>query len=89
MLQGAPAWTQPKRQGHSGILLFCFHYLSIFGPNSDKIERKHKAAFVLPALQVTAFSKNKFRYIAQSKEIMFLEITVRPLVENINKNRNK
>lgn len=90
VLQGAPAWIQPKRQEHSGVLLFCFHYLSIFGPNSEKSRKKpHKAGFVLPALQGTAYSKNTFRCFTQSKEIMFLKINVRPLFENINKNRNK
>lgn len=89
VLQGTPTWTQPKRPEHPGILLFCFCYLSVFGPKSDKIEGKHKAAFVLPALQVTAFSNYTFRCITQSKEIMFLEITVWTLVENTNKNRNK
>lgn len=40
------------------------------------MEGKHMAAFVLPALQVTAFSNDTFRCITQSKEIMFLEVTV-------------
>lgn len=75
-----------KDRKNQRFLLFYFHYL---GPIHTKIEWKHKSAFLLPALQVTSFSKNTFRCLTQSKEIMFLEITVRPFFEDINKNRNK
>lgn len=85
----SPSLAQPKRWEHPGILLFWSCYLSLFEPKSDNKEGKHKAAFMLPALQVAAFSNGTFRCIAQSKEIMFLEITVGTLIENNNKNRNK
>lgn len=95
--QGDWKCSKVSQLGHSlkdkntqGFCYFVFiTCLCLFGTNSDKVERKHKAAFVLPALQVTAFSKNTFRCIKESKEIMFLEITVRPLFEHISKNRNK
>jgi len=47
------------------------------------------AAFVLPAMEVAAFSNDTFRCIAQSKAIMFLEIIVWTLIKNTDRNRNK
>lgn len=94
--QGDWKCSKVPQLGHSlkgkniqGFFYFVFITYLYLDPIQTKIERKHKPAFVLPALQVTAFSKNTFRCITQSKEIIFLEITVRPLFENINKNRNK
>lgn len=52
-----------KDKNTQGFCYFVFITYLYLDPIQTKVEKNHKAGFVLPALQGTAFSKNTFRCI--------------------------